>query len=112
MNLVAQICSNCAYSCFKETCPRKDWCSDSIMPLPAFGKDNECPLLQFDVKKPRNTDYRLTIADTWKVCAKCKHSTKKDGYINIAECFEKHCMDCTCNHIRDNLEEMMAERFS
>ena len=114
--VVGYICRDCMFSCHKETCARKSWSEES--PLPAtekFGNDTECPLASIEaIKPPARKGFlerrHVLVADTWQVCAKCQYSeVDGDGNISIENAFAKHCMDCSCLQVRENLSEMMAE---
>lgn len=111
---VGKVCSSCMFSCFKESCERKNWQEKTYPPMPKVGKDIECPMMQFDAKKPAKADYdifgglSISVSDTIAICNKCKYvgdSDTMDGMID-------HCYDCPNHQIRESQEEAMAESMA
>ena len=111
---VGKVCASCQLSCFKESCKRKNWQEKTYPPMPKVGKDIECPMMQFEAKKPVKADYDIlgrlpiSISDTIAICNKCKYvgdSDTIDGMIN-------HCYDCPNHQIRESQEETMAEAMA
>ena len=110
-NSVGKVCATCMFSCYKESCDRKDWQEKTYPPMPKVGKDTVCPMMQFEAKKPAKKEYdsfgglTITVKDTMDICRNCKYQKES----NTMEGFESHCFDCPNQQMRESLKETMAE---
>ena len=112
--MVGNICMECSFSCFKAGCPRGDWNKTSYPADRKYGKDEKCPVLQFEAEKPEKKRSVLgrspvTVQVLNEMCSSCQFSETKGDTVSLEKCFEAHCMDCICNQMREGILEMEAE---
>lgn len=102
---VGKICGNCMFSCFKEKCSRKDWCKESY-PSDKYGVDDKCPLESFEAEQTSSTA-PLSLRGLTIVCHNCPHYKEN---MSMDE-FILHCMDCSCNQLKESISEAFNESF-
>ena len=117
-DIVSNICSHCNGSCFRSTCPRKEWNSNSSeYSIPQLGIDKECPLLQFEAEKiTKKSPFMSQISrtDINKVCINCQYrfdyiDDEIDYFGDNMSLMMAHCYDCQAGQIKESLAEACAE---
>lgn len=109
--IASRVCAGCATSPFAKDCPRKDWFEGERYPLKKYGDGTECPVLRFAAKKlsKKPMFFETTEDDTWLMCENCPHAKVDDDEIDLTDCFEKKCMDCPIQSIREQIQEYACE---